>query len=127
MKRGSAHYWQPRPRETYGTSFPAATPWSRWGRAHRPPCCSFRALALSLRRDQSPRSEEHTSELQSLMRISYAVFCLKKHITFLKASQSFMNSLLVIFKHAYLFATMIIYIVSNQFRTCCGLFMLNYM
>src|SRR3546814_20217503 len=27
---------------------------------------------------QSRRSEEHTSELQSLMRISYAVFCLKK-------------------------------------------------
>src|SRR3546814_9958871 len=29
-------------------------------------------------RKQSDRSEEHTSELQSLMRISYAVFCLKK-------------------------------------------------
>src|SRR3546814_6058460 len=28
--------------------------------------------------DVLPRSEEHTSELQSLMRISYAVFCLKK-------------------------------------------------
>src|SRR3546814_7347826 len=28
--------------------------------------------------EQRPRSEEHTSELQSLMRISYAVFCLKK-------------------------------------------------
>src|SRR3546814_3153813 len=28
--------------------------------------------------DTSERSEEHTSELQSLMRISYAVFCLKK-------------------------------------------------
>src|SRR3546814_7421894 len=28
----------------------------------------------------SSRSEEHTSELQSLMRISYAVFCLKKKI-----------------------------------------------
>src|SRR3546814_8658310 len=28
--------------------------------------------------DGSQRSEEHTSELQSLMRISYAVFCLKK-------------------------------------------------
>src|SRR3546814_10215356 len=28
----------------------------------------------------APRSEEHTSELQSLMRISYAVFCLKKKI-----------------------------------------------
>src|SRR3546814_10475987 len=30
------------------------------------------------------RSEEHTSELQSLMRISYAVFCLKKQNTYLK-------------------------------------------
>src|SRR3546814_9753673 len=29
-------------------------------------------------REQRLRSEEHTSELQSLMRISYAVFCLKK-------------------------------------------------
>src|SRR3546814_8829535 len=29
-------------------------------------------------RIQTARSEEHTSELQSLMRISYAVFCLKK-------------------------------------------------
>src|SRR3546814_6416740 len=29
----------------------------------------------------APRSEEHTSELQSLMRISYAVFCLKNKIT----------------------------------------------
>src|SRR3546814_9863463 len=28
--------------------------------------------------DEEHRSEEHTSELQSLMRISYAVFCLKK-------------------------------------------------
>src|SRR3546814_2951464 len=31
-----------------------------------------------LRRRLCPRSEDHTSELQSLMRISYAVFCLKK-------------------------------------------------
>src|SRR3546814_6331461 len=29
--------------------------------------------------EASPRSEEHTSELQSLMRSSYAVFCLKKN------------------------------------------------
>src|SRR3546814_8978486 len=29
----------------------------------------------------APRSEEHTSELQSLMRISYDVFCLKKKTT----------------------------------------------
>src|SRR3546814_5196144 len=34
------------------------------------------ALAVPSRKDG--RSEEHTSELQSLMRISYAVFCLKK-------------------------------------------------
>src|SRR3546814_4956095 len=32
-------------------------------------------------RDANGRSEEHTSELQSLMRISYAVFCLKKKNT----------------------------------------------
>src|SRR3546814_7835742 len=32
----------------------------------------------ALRIGFGPRSEEHTSELQSLMRISYAVFCLKK-------------------------------------------------
>src|SRR3546814_2815534 len=32
----------------------------------------------SVRRQPERRSEEHTSELQSLMRISYAVFCLKK-------------------------------------------------
>src|SRR3546814_3934097 len=33
------------------------------------------------RKPSSKRSEEHTSELQSLMRISYAVFCLKKKTT----------------------------------------------
>src|SRR3546814_3814841 len=33
---------------------------------------------LGVRRAGRIRSEEHTSELQSLMRISYAVFCLKK-------------------------------------------------
>src|SRR3546814_3677347 len=47
--------------------------------SHRP----SRPAALPrgfLQRDQRhrPRSEEHTSELQSLMRISYAVFCLKQ-------------------------------------------------
>src|SRR3546814_3648203 len=48
-----------------------------------------RLAGAALRQDEEPalqavpedlvqRSEEHTSELQSLMRISYAVFCLKK-------------------------------------------------
>src|SRR3546814_1968365 len=36
---------------------------------------------LCLREGSLRRSEEHTSELQSLMRISYAVFCLKKKKT----------------------------------------------
>src|SRR3546814_4603574 len=35
--------------------------------------------------DDGARSEEHTSELQSLMRISYAVFCLKKNIHHIEA------------------------------------------
>src|SRR3546814_2972941 len=39
----------------------------------------FRPMARPKR--QEDRSEEHTSELQSLMRTSYAVFCLKKKIT----------------------------------------------
>src|SRR3546814_7151403 len=49
------------------------------------------ALKVSARpvpavRQALPRSEEHTSELQSLMRISYAVFCLKKkrYITYIR-------------------------------------------
>src|SRR3546814_10357887 len=44
----------------------------RVGAAHRD------QLACDLRPRAERRSEEHTSELQSLMRNSYAVFCLKK-------------------------------------------------
>src|SRR3546814_9672965 len=36
------------------------------------------SFGVSSRKRSIERSEEHTSELQSLMRISYAVFCLKK-------------------------------------------------
>src|SRR3546814_3489546 len=39
----------------------------------------------------SPRSEEHTSELQSLMRISYAVFCLKKKNNNTNRQEQFKN------------------------------------
>src|SRR3546814_1560051 len=38
---------------------------------------------------QSQRSEEHTSELQSLMRISYAVFCLKTKIRTLRSTHTY--------------------------------------
>src|SRR3546814_3307022 len=41
-------------------------------------CCGERLHRWKSRTGRWRRSEEHTSELQSLMRISYAVFCLKK-------------------------------------------------
>src|SRR3546814_7535794 len=49
----------------------------------RDPLHNRRPMSTSLKLQQQPkappyRSEEHTSELQSLMRISYAVFCLNK-------------------------------------------------
>src|SRR3546814_6747034 len=42
------------------------------------PKVTSRAFGRERRYPLTARSEEHTSELQSLMRISYAVFCLKK-------------------------------------------------
>src|SRR3546814_5181245 len=62
---------------------------SRWLRAVEFICCTRRStwglralyVCYSVRKASRvgmPRSEEHTSELQSLMRISYAVFCLKE-------------------------------------------------
>src|SRR3546814_11488071 len=56
---------------------PAAHPSRIEARDRPPPPASRRAAAAG-----SPawRSEEHTSELQSLMRISYSVFCLKKKL-----------------------------------------------
>src|SRR3546814_5161054 len=42
--------------------------------------------------DRPSRSEEHTSELQSLMRISYAVFCLKKKNTLNKTHKQHTHS-----------------------------------
>src|SRR3546814_3968153 len=83
---------------------PRVQPPTRPLRRHRPSCIHSRQMATSkairtgpIKRPTMPmvltpptrpkkvgrkgsltRSEEHTSELQSLMRISYAVFCLKK-------------------------------------------------
>src|SRR3546814_21164389 len=59
----------PRPRATWSWHIRATTRQTARPYAWRGPRRSRRA---------QPRSEEHTSELQSLMRISYAVFCLKK-------------------------------------------------
>src|SRR3546814_8606366 len=65
----------------YTTLVRSRLPWRR--PALRPaPAASPRQAspspASTCRRGRLRRSEEHTSELQSLMRISYAVFCLKK-------------------------------------------------
>src|SRR3546814_5398015 len=46
----------------------------------RPVVLGFERIRIQMRLHVA-RSEEHTSELQSLMRISYAVFCLKKKNT----------------------------------------------
>src|SRR3546814_10238184 len=61
--------------------------------AGSPLCAPITALAGSsaqseIRRRSNSRSEEHTSELQSLMRISYAVFCLKKKTSKEREQQS---------------------------------------
>src|SRR3546814_2268232 len=51
----------------------------KWARSRAPTFLNaLRRWVLTVSSDRKTRSEEHTSELQSLMRISYAVFCLKK-------------------------------------------------
>src|SRR3546814_4902761 len=52
--------------------------------AHLPPVIATFAEGRGYLPRSVPRSEEHTSELQSLMRTSYAVFCLKKKTTHTK-------------------------------------------
>src|SRR3546814_3347426 len=47
---------------------------------------------LGRRPAYTTRSEEHTSELQSLMRRSYAVFCLKKKNTYINNQQDKLNT-----------------------------------
>src|SRR3546814_7922098 len=70
------HPAPPDTRRLPGSTGPRANPLRR--------CGSVGGVGLQIVRDRvvqrtkSARSEEHTSELQSLMRISYAVFCLKK-------------------------------------------------
>src|SRR3546814_3856341 len=67
------------------TLFPYTTLFRSWrastGRSSRCPRRGACVNSASTRAWRSRRSEEHTSELQSLMRISYAVFCLKKKTT----------------------------------------------
>src|SRR3546814_7886428 len=57
---------------------PAVTSPSRFRRWYRQGVGSLHQLGDEWEAVEKPRSEEHTSELQSLMRTSYAVLCLKK-------------------------------------------------
>src|SRR3546814_3631976 len=52
---------------------------------------AMRGIFAHVERIVETRSEEHTSELQSLMRISYAVFCLKK-----KNHHTYLHSILIL-------------------------------
>src|SRR3546814_10264299 len=63
------HCPAPQPGLSHPDTKKAVTPWPGF------PGCHCKGVTPWARRT---RSEEHTSELQSLMRISYAVFCLKK-------------------------------------------------
>src|SRR3546814_9204220 len=73
------------------TEFSAGTAlcalWLRWAERPLAPAIGSAVVAAALRGGWAAgvlpevfRSEEHTSELQSLMRISYAAFCIKKKI-----------------------------------------------
>src|SRR3546814_7491336 len=78
-----------RTRPNGGAGSKAGVRADRWifAKAARKSCRSGPLLRFTRRRravtrsSRRKRSEEHTSELQSLMRISYAVFCLKKKHT----------------------------------------------
>src|SRR3546814_1708188 len=70
----------PSPAAPFPPAAGAAVHWHRRGRsvlAPPPPSTSSRQGRRPIS-EAAQRSEEHTSELQSLMRLSYAVFCLKK-------------------------------------------------
>src|SRR3546814_5892480 len=64
-----------------GTFYPPGLPHAREleHAASRVSAIEINGTYYRLQKPESFRSEEHTSELQSLMRISYAVFCLKKN------------------------------------------------
>src|SRR3546814_6995561 len=68
LRKGGGRYW----------ASIAITPLYNDRGVHRGFAMVTRDLTERQRIDVLMRSEEHTSELQSLMRISYAVFCLKK-------------------------------------------------
>src|SRR3546814_10491810 len=78
LQRGMARWDRPTAAHPHGLRWPCC--WPCCSRPCNPPSPTTpRSVSSSPRSPaNSTRSEEHTSELQSLMRLSYAVFCLKK-------------------------------------------------
>src|SRR3546814_7570515 len=72
------------PSVTFTASARISTPRRMRSRASRENFTSFAAMVPYLYFLLGNRSEEHTSELQSLLRLSYAVFCLNKQNTTIK-------------------------------------------
>src|SRR3546814_8911296 len=68
-------------------------------RPQQPRRRSCRGAHVVPQRGAAVRSEEHTSELQSLMRISYAVFCLKKKNKMTKQKSTSERSKYIIKEH----------------------------
>src|SRR3546814_4434504 len=64
-----------------GVNLPYAAWCSELGLPFPAPTATRRPVVWRVRSEDMQRSEEHTSELQSLMRISYAGFCLQQKIT----------------------------------------------
>src|SRR3546814_1360010 len=62
-----------------------------------------RIIRPRLRRARRQRSADHTSELQSLIRLSYPVFCLSKYFLFLPFFSSFSFFLLLFFFFSFFF------------------------
>src|SRR3546814_7809637 len=88
------------------TLFPYTTLFRSPRRPQVPSCCCHRRRRRPQPRSQPRRgrSEEHTSELQSLMRISYAVFCLKKkkkHIHETNNNQHTYNNPILEYSHIH--------------------------
>src|SRR3546814_8373622 len=87
MSHPSPHFGEPRQRRLPDTENPLPPIWCRHRQQKCPTAVSAKSPdpSIPITDSENPgntglayRSEEHTSELQSLMRISYAVFCLKK-------------------------------------------------
>src|SRR5213075_1772573 len=87
------------PRSTQqGTLFPYTTLFRSWQRG----ASGFASARSSPRRGHRIRSEEHTSELQSRLVISYAVFCLKKKSRAKRSRAFFIASFLIFSTSTYI-------------------------